>query len=203
MVVRLGVFLGEIFGEDVVAGGGESIAPHTAVVLVLVGGLTEAGETDDDVARVDVGVVDDVGALHAAGDGADHEWQADLRIVLEQLLVPAFPVPLVGLMLSEAVEGFVVGRAEAQPADVEICNESLAGSDFTSSLIDSAFSVPERAGDGLTIRLSLSCHFLSGVAVTWMTLSLMAVRRNICGPPASGSARRISTLLPLSVYGSC
>ena len=77
MVVGLGVLLGEVLAEDIVAGGGESVAAHATVVFVLVGGLTEAGEAHDDVARADVGVVDDIAALHAAGDGGIDDDGAD------------------------------------------------------------------------------------------------------------------------------
>ena len=69
MVVAFGEVLGVEFGEDVVACGGEAVAAHAAVVAVFVGGLAVGGEADDDVAGVDVGVVDDVGAAHACGDG--------------------------------------------------------------------------------------------------------------------------------------
>ena len=69
VVVALGVFVGQVFGEDVVAGGGESVGAHAAVVGGLVGGLAEGGEADDDIAGADAGVVHHVGAAHAASDG--------------------------------------------------------------------------------------------------------------------------------------
>ena len=77
MVVGLRVFLCEVFAEHVVAGRGKSVAAHAAVVFVLVCGLSEAGEADDDVAGADVGVVDNVTALHAASDGAIDDNGAD------------------------------------------------------------------------------------------------------------------------------
>ena len=76
-VVGLGVFLRDVFGEDVVAGAGESVASHSAVVFSLVGRLAEGGEAYDDVARPDVGVVDDVGSAHTARDGAIDDDCAD------------------------------------------------------------------------------------------------------------------------------
>ena len=69
VVVALGIALGQVLGEDVVAGGGQAVAAHAAVVAVLVGGLSRRREADDDVARTDVGIVYDVAAAHAARDG--------------------------------------------------------------------------------------------------------------------------------------
>ena len=64
-----GIVLGVEFGEDIVSGGGEAVAAHATVVGSLVGGLTVGGEADDDVAGMDVGIVDNVGTAHACGDG--------------------------------------------------------------------------------------------------------------------------------------
>ena len=73
VVITLGVFLGQVLGEDIVAGTGETVAAHAAVVGLLVQCLSAGGEADDNVASTDVGVVDDVGAAHAAGDRAVHD----------------------------------------------------------------------------------------------------------------------------------
>ena len=70
LVVAFGIFLGQVFGKHVVACRGETVGTHAAVVLRFVGGLAAGGEAHDDVAGTDIGVVDDVAALHAAGDGA-------------------------------------------------------------------------------------------------------------------------------------
>ena len=67
MVIRLGVFPGKILGEDIMAGRSQAIRAHAAVVALLVGGLSCAGKTYNDVARADVGIVDNVSTLHAAG----------------------------------------------------------------------------------------------------------------------------------------
>ena len=67
------VFLCEILSENIVAGRGESVAAHTAVVLLLVCSLTSRGKTYDNVARTDVGIVDDIAALHAASYGRIHD----------------------------------------------------------------------------------------------------------------------------------
>ncbi len=48
------------------AGGGESVATHATVVAVFVFCLTEGCEAYDNVAGLDVGVVDDIGATHTA-----------------------------------------------------------------------------------------------------------------------------------------
>ena len=69
-VKTLGVFLGQVVGEDIVARTGESVAAHAAVVGMLIGGLTEGGQSDDDVAGADACIVDHIGAAHAAGYGA-------------------------------------------------------------------------------------------------------------------------------------
>ena len=69
-VKTLGVFLGQVVGEDIMARAGESVAAHAAVVGMLIGGLTERGQSDDDVAGADTRIVDHIGAAHAAGDGA-------------------------------------------------------------------------------------------------------------------------------------
>ena len=69
MVVAHGVLFGVEFGEYVVSGGSEAIAAHTAVVLGFVGGLAVGCKAYDDVAGVDVCVVDYICAPHASGDG--------------------------------------------------------------------------------------------------------------------------------------
>ena len=69
MVVALGELLGQVFGEDIMASRGQAVAAHAAIVALLVGGLSRGTETHYDVARADVGVVDDVAPAHAAGHG--------------------------------------------------------------------------------------------------------------------------------------
>ena len=69
MIETFWVFLSEILGENIVASRGESVAAHTAVVLFLVCSLTCRGKTYDNVARTDVGIVDDIAAFHSAGYG--------------------------------------------------------------------------------------------------------------------------------------
>ncbi len=70
VVVCLGVFFGDGFAEHVVTCRGEAVAAHAAVVFGLVGGLSVAGKTDNHVAGTYVGVVDYIGAAHAACNGA-------------------------------------------------------------------------------------------------------------------------------------
>ena len=50
MVVALGELPGEVFGEDIVAGRGQTVAAHAAVVAAFVGSLPGGAESDDDVA---------------------------------------------------------------------------------------------------------------------------------------------------------
>ena len=69
VVVAHGVLRGIEFGKDVVACRGEAVAAHAAVVLCFVGGLAVGGKAYDDVAGVNVRVVDDIGAAHTCGDG--------------------------------------------------------------------------------------------------------------------------------------
>ena len=73
LVIALGISLGQIFAEDIVSGAGKSVRTHSAVVLLLVGGLAKACETHDDVARTDVLVVNHIAALHAAGNRRVHD----------------------------------------------------------------------------------------------------------------------------------
>ena len=47
---------------------GQAIGTHTTVVFLLVGGLSETCKTNDDIACCDVGIIDDIGALHSASD---------------------------------------------------------------------------------------------------------------------------------------
>ena len=47
----------------------QAIGTHTAVVFLLVGGLPIAGEAHNDIACSNVGIVDHILALHAAGNG--------------------------------------------------------------------------------------------------------------------------------------
>ena len=55
------------------AGGGQSVAAHAAVVLLLVSGLTTRGKAHYDIARADVCVVDDVASFHTASHRAIHD----------------------------------------------------------------------------------------------------------------------------------
>ena len=73
VIIALGILLSKVFREDIVAGGGESVRAHSAVVFLLVSGLATGRETHDHISRTDVGVVDDIAPLHAAGDGAVHD----------------------------------------------------------------------------------------------------------------------------------
>ena len=50
----------------------ETIGAHTTVVILFISGLTSGTETNDDIARTDVGIVDDIAALHSTGNGAVH-----------------------------------------------------------------------------------------------------------------------------------
>ena len=59
--------LRQIFGEYVVAGAGKSVAAHTAVILFFVSGLSARGEAYNHVSRTDIGIVDNIRTLHAAG----------------------------------------------------------------------------------------------------------------------------------------
>ena len=68
-IVCLRVFLSEIFGEDIMTGGGETIAAHAAIVLLLVGCLTVGRKANDNVASLDIGVVYHILATHTASDG--------------------------------------------------------------------------------------------------------------------------------------
>ena len=69
VVEALWVFLSQVLGEDIVASAGQAIATHTTIVLLLVSSLTGRGQTHDDITRTDVGIVDDIAALHAASHG--------------------------------------------------------------------------------------------------------------------------------------
>ena len=55
-------------------GGGESVAPHSSIVLRLVGRLPKGCQPHDHVTVSDAGGIDHLLAPHAAGDGAvdDH-----------------------------------------------------------------------------------------------------------------------------------
>lgn len=69
-VVGLGIFYSVVFVEDVVTGGRQAVAAHAAVVFVFVGGLAEGSEAYNDIACLDVLIVDYIAAPHAADDGA-------------------------------------------------------------------------------------------------------------------------------------
>ena len=47
----------------------QSVGPHSAVVLRFVGGFPERGQTDDDIAGLDAGIVHYIGAAHAGRYG--------------------------------------------------------------------------------------------------------------------------------------
>ena len=69
MVVALRIVLSQIFGEDVMAGGGKAVGAHTTVVTFFVSSLACRGKTNNHVARTDVRIVDDISTFHTAGDG--------------------------------------------------------------------------------------------------------------------------------------
>lgn len=56
------------FREHIVAGAGQSVMLYTAVIF-FVSGFSVRSQTDNNVTRTDIGVVDDIGALHAASHG--------------------------------------------------------------------------------------------------------------------------------------
>ena len=70
------VFLQVVGAEQVMPGTGQAIAADAGVCKSLVIGLAGGGETDDGEAGLDVGVIDDIGAIHdddgagIDGDGA-------------------------------------------------------------------------------------------------------------------------------------
>ena len=66
-VIAFRIFLRQIFGEYVVAGAGKPVAAHTAVILFFVSGLSARGEAYNHVSRTDIGIVDNIRTLHAAG----------------------------------------------------------------------------------------------------------------------------------------
>ena len=51
------------------AGTRKPIAAHTSVVALLIGGLPRGTQSHDNVARLDVSVVNHIGTTHAACDG--------------------------------------------------------------------------------------------------------------------------------------
>ncbi len=69
-VEAFGVLRGQVLAQYVVAGGSQAVAAHAAVVSIFVGCLSRGGQADNDIARLDVGVVHDFGALHAGDDRA-------------------------------------------------------------------------------------------------------------------------------------
>ena len=68
VIVGLGILLCQILGEDIMTSRCQAIGTHTTVVFLLVGSLSETGKTNDNIAGCDVGIVDDIGALHTAGN---------------------------------------------------------------------------------------------------------------------------------------
>ena len=73
MVIALGVFLCQILGKHIMTGTGEAVAAHTSVVFLFVGGLSAAAQAHNHISGSDIGIVDDIAALHAAGDSAVHD----------------------------------------------------------------------------------------------------------------------------------
>lgn len=77
MVKALGIFLSKILGEDIMTCGGQTIAAHTAIITLLIGCLSSAGESYDDIPRTNIGIVDNITAFHTAGDGRVDDDGAD------------------------------------------------------------------------------------------------------------------------------
>ena len=48
------------------AGTGEPVAAHTAVILFLISGLSARGQTYNHISRTDIGIVNDIRTFHAA-----------------------------------------------------------------------------------------------------------------------------------------
>ena len=76
MVITLGIFLCQVFCKHIMTGGGESVATHTTVVLLLVGSLSEGSQSYDAVARTDIGIIDYITAFHTTGDGGVNDDRA-------------------------------------------------------------------------------------------------------------------------------
>ena len=73
LVECLGIFFSYVFGEYVVTSRGEAVAAHSAIIFLLVGSLTRRSKAHNYVTTLDVGVVDYVGAAHAASHCAIHD----------------------------------------------------------------------------------------------------------------------------------
>ena len=71
-IVALRIFLGKILGKHIVSGRSEAVAAHTAIVFALVGGLSRRSEAHNDIAALNVGIIDNIAALHTASDSAVH-----------------------------------------------------------------------------------------------------------------------------------
>ena len=69
MVKALRILFSQILAEHIVARRSQPIAAHTSVVALLVGSLSRRRKTHNDVARTDVGIVDNVSTLHTTGHG--------------------------------------------------------------------------------------------------------------------------------------
>ena len=48
------------------AGAGKSVTTHTTVIFFLISGLPAGGQAYNHITRTDIGIVDDIRALHAA-----------------------------------------------------------------------------------------------------------------------------------------
>jgi len=70
MVVAFRILVGQIVGEEIVTGRSKAVAAYAAVVLVLILGLPERSQTDDDVACSYSGIVNDLAAADPGTDGA-------------------------------------------------------------------------------------------------------------------------------------
>ena len=55
---------------------GQAVAAHTTVVALLISGLSVRGQTDNDIATLNVFVVDHIRTFHTTGHGAIHDDRA-------------------------------------------------------------------------------------------------------------------------------
>ena len=73
MVVTLRVLLSQIFAEHIMAGGGKTVTTHTAIITLLVGSLSGAAQSYDDITGTDVRIVNHITAFHTTGYGGIHD----------------------------------------------------------------------------------------------------------------------------------
>ena len=77
MVVALGIFLSQILSKNIMTSTRQTIRAHSAIIFFLVSGLPTTAQTYNNVAWTNIGIVDNIAALHSTRYRTVHNYRTN------------------------------------------------------------------------------------------------------------------------------